>query len=368
MENRHIIRCEKYFDGEKLSEHTTVTIGNGTVPCEHSVYCLTPGLIDNHIHGGMGYFSLEATPEDTLRWLEDLANHGICGVVLTAYGTTEQIRTVLKNTDTVMKLQKKRKIGALLLGVHLEGPFLSSEYPGSMPSGSITDPSVEEYKKLTDGFEHTVREVTLAPERENCVPLIKYLLKRNIRVLAGHTACSSQTAEMAFENGVGAVCHTFNACHPIHHRDPGIVTAALVNDGVYCEYIGDLVHLNRDTIRLILHCKTPSKAILISDAVSTTGLPDGDYREGNTDIRVSGGESRVADTNSLNGGGCYISESVGRLIRAGIPPEEILPTATSTPKKWIDPENTLPRMFTAWDERFSPLFCIIGDEFYRCGK
>ena len=300
------------------------------------VPCLVPGVIDNHMHGGFGFAATEADADGMEAFLSRLGGMHVRGAVLGLYGSTEEIRRGLAAADEVMKRQKNARIpgSARLLGVHLEGPFLSPERPGAMKPEHLRKPTVPAYRALVSGYEDLIREMTLAPEEDDGFALTSYLRSVGVRVLAGHTDCDYDTAVGAFSAGVGAVCHTFNASRPIRHRDPGILTAALTDPDIFCECIGDTIHLHPGILRLLALCKRNGRLMLISDAVSTAGYPDGEYTENGWTVIVRGGACYLPD-GTLNGGGCYTPYAVGRLVKAGIPLETAVLAASETPAAWL---------------------------------
>ncbi len=371
---KYRIFAERFFRDGQFENDVTVTVENGVVTAIESgraadadrVYAyVTPGLIDNHIHGGDGCSVYGSTPEEMETWLVHLAEAGTSGVMLAPSGQPERIRKSLENLRVVMEHQKEGKAGgALVLGAHLEGPFISAEKPGAMEA--VIPPSVETFRQMTEGYEDIVREMTIAPENPGAAEVIAYLRQRGIRVLAGHTNSTYDEAMTAFANGVGALCHTFNAARSIHHREPGVVTAALTCPEVYCEMIGDLAHLHPGTMRLIRHCKGRERVMLISDAVMTTHLPDGVYGR----VEVKNGENRVVGLGCLSGGGCYTAKSVGNLVKIGMDFSDAVMAAAVNPARWIG-TDTVPavgkRVFlTGWNEDYTPACTHIGENTYVC--
>jgi len=335
---------------------------------DYKVKYLTNALIDNHIHGGDGFIASSSGERALIEWLKKLSLNGVGGVVLTLCGSVDTIRSGLEAIKTVMDAQKNGEVkGALLLGAHLEAPFISRERPGSMPEDAFVAPSIEEYKAMVKGFEGAVKEITLAPELDGADELIGFLKANNVGVLAGHSDCSFEKATEAFKNGVGAICHTFNAIRPIHHRKPGVVTAALINPEIYCEAICDLEHLHPGIIKLIMQCKGKDKVMVISDAVTTTNLPDGEYTVDGEPIVVKDGISRHKIHECLDGGGCYISKSVKKLVSIGVPFEDAVTSASVTPAKWlgIDINNTA--FLQGWDSDYTPQYTFINKDVYTYG-
>ncbi len=363
-----------WSDGVWLSDRTVV-INNGIITDitegltgDVLTDYLTPGLIDNHIHGGDGISVIDADADQICDWLVKLAESGVCGIVASPYGKIDEIRDMLSVLREVKRRQDNGEAsGMILLGAHLEGSFISPDSPGSFMPETIEKPSVDALLRLIGGYEDIVTEMTLAPEVTGN-EIIRELVSRGINVLAGHTDCAYDQALMAFENGARATTHTFNACRPLHHREPGLIAAALTDDNIYCEMICDLVHLHPGTIRLLYHCKGAGRLMVISDGVSTTNLPDGIYDEKGVSVTVKNGESRLTVGGSLNGGGCYISRSAKKLYDIGIPSVDIPYMTAVAPAEWLGLDNSIgvgKRSFlTAFGEDFGIAFSVIGDSVY----
>ena len=224
----YTIYAKKLLWENEWKEDVILRVENGCIAeiasakgdeADYCVEYLTSGTIDNHIHGGNLFHIHDAEVETMEKWLVDLAQAGVCGVMVTPYGSRETIHNGLEITKRVMERQKDGKCGgARLLGAHLEGPFISLKRPGAFVEETILEPSVETYKQIAEGYEDIIKEMTLAPEGEGAKELIGYLSEQGVKVLAGHTDCDYDTALQAFDWGVGAVCHTFNAARP--HSPP----------------------------------------------------------------------------------------------------------------------------------------------------
>ena len=374
MKNSHTCRihAEHFLQDGGWHKNVTIHMEAGRITAleeggnaERSYAYVTPGLVDNHIHGGDGYSVCGSTPAEIEEWLVHLAEAGTGGVMLTPSGQPERIRQGLASIRTVMERQKAGEAGgALLLGAHLEGLFISEKRPGAMEA--VIPPSVDTYRRITDGYEDVVREITLAPENEGAGALISCLRASGVKIQAGHTDSTYEEAMQAFAAGVGSVCHTFNAARPIHHREQGIVAAALTSPEIYCEMIGDLAHLHPGTLRLLRHCKGRERLMLVSDAVATTHLPDGIYGR----VEVKNGVNRVKDLGCLSGGGCYTAKSVKNLTEIGFDFCDAVMAAAVNPARWLEldlqPEAGKPVFLTGWNDTYEPECVFLNDNLYEC--
>ena len=353
----------------EISESRVVRIARGTA-ADFSAETMAPGLIDPHIHGGDGFDVMHPTVEQMEAWLVRLAESGVAAVLASPYtGPMEIMRGSLEVIAKVMERQKKDGVpGARLLGAHLEGPFISPNRLGAMEERFVLPPSARVCRQLLEGYESIIREMTLAPEVPGAVEVISLLESLGIRVQAGHCDATWEEGETAFSAGVGSVCHFFNAARPIRHRDPSFLASALTRPEIYCEMIADLVHLHPGAVRLLWRCKGPDRVMLISDAVSTTNLPDGEYLDNGLTVEVRGGASFVKG-GGLNGGGTYLPGAVRNLISLGIADHQALRAASANAARWlrIDPGVRVgaEASLTGWDQDMRPLFTLTGGYLHK---
>lgn len=372
------IYAERLLTPGGWRENQVVEIENGLIRrisagADSDMRCryLAPGLFDVHAHGGEGFYTL--TPDEGLlrKYLLRLARSGVTDVLLgiSTYTGAEGYRKAMDFARDAMRMQAEgRMSGARIQGVHLEGPFLNPECSGAMDPDMMPEPSVEIYEALFGGYDDIVRLVTLAPEREGAQELVGHLLKKKIKVQAGHTDATYEQAEAAFGWGVDSQCHTFNAARGIHHREPGVVAAALLNENVYCEAICDFKHLHPATVRLIYRMKSPERMVVISDSVAVTGLPDGEHIVNGKKYLIVDGTQRVKGGNTLSGGACYLDGAMRNLISIGIPAADALRMASRTPAERIG-IGDIDRVqagcrahLAAWDAEWKNVFTVIGDE------
>lgn len=303
----------------------------GDISCDTAV----PGFIDEHVHGGFGTTVMHCDADGMLKWLDFLLKTGVTQVLSGVYtASLPAMRRGLAVAKEVMERQAAGAGGAMLAGVHLEGPFISKNALGAMDEEAVLEPSIENYKKLTEGYEDIIKLITIAPEVPGAHELIKYVRSLGIPVLAGHTAATDAEGREAFKAGVQGITHTFNASTPIKHRAPGILAQSFVEDDIYNECICDFVHVHETCVKLIYRCKGPERMIIVSDAVETTGLPDGEYTFGGSVSIVKNGESRTVNGN-LNGGGMVPIGEIRNLAGAGIPQWDCFRMASLTPAEFL---------------------------------
>lgn len=375
-----IIHARKLLTPAGWRENQCVAVSGGRIEAIYpgeggdlSADILAPGFFDIHCHGGEGFHSLRP---DWARLEKYLARLAACGVTdlliaLSACKSPADYHSALDFIRQAMARQAKGDLpGAAIQGAHLEGPFLNPRRCGAMDPEAMPAPSPAAYEALFGGYDDVVRLVTLAPEREGARDLTAHLLKKGIRVQAGHTDATCEEAEAAFGWGVESLCHTFNAARPIHHRDPGVVNAALLNDNVYCEAICDFRHLHPNTVKMIYRLKGPGRMAMISDSGTVTGLPDGEYEIDGHKYLVIDGTNRVNGGATLSCGACYLDGGVRNLVSVGIPAADALRIASRTPAERMrraDIGAARPGAlahFVALSEDLRPVFSLIGDKVY----
>lgn len=225
---------------------------------------LIPGLIDIHIHGAYGIDFMSASMADMKVLCDKLAAEGYEGFLpTTVTASATEVSVALANLPD----------HPMILGFHLEGPFISPKYPGAQPPSAILEPppGPSEWDAILD--DPRLRVVTLAPEQPRALDLISRLTQRGVIVSMGHTNATYDEARYGFEFGARHTTHTFNAMRGLHHREAGMLGYAMANDSVACELIYDRTHVSREAAGLLLKAKPESKVIGISDSSMATGIP-----------------------------------------------------------------------------------------------
>jgi len=224
---------------------------------------ITPGLIDQHIHGGYGCDFNSSDSETIIKFLSNLSKQGItaiCPTIIT--DTPEKIQEqIAKITEIKNSLPENC---AKILGLNLEGPFISPEYRGAHAKELTLEPSIENYKKIESD---EIRIITLAPELDKGLKLTEYLLKKGVIPSAGHSGADENQITEAFKSGLSHITHLFNAMRPLHHREPGIVGKSLIDDKVRVEVIADHHHLHPEILEMVLRMKPENSVVFISDSL-----------------------------------------------------------------------------------------------------
>jgi N-acetylglucosamine-6-phosphate deacetylase len=249
---------------------------------------LAPGFIDIHIHGGSGHDVMETDSSALAAIEQGMLRHGVTSYLATT--VTAPLPATLKSLEHLGKSTRSRanRTGARLLGIHLEGPFISHAKRGVHPPENLLQPSPQLLRQLNEASGGAVRMMTIAPELEGSLETISEATHLGIRSSLGHSNATLAEANAGIHAGASHATHTFNAMRPLDHREPGILGAVLSNDDVTADLIADGLHVAPSVIKLFLSAKGSDRAILITDAISATGMPDGKYKLGGFEVEVKG--------------------------------------------------------------------------------
>lgn len=292
---------------------------------------LAPGLIDVHTHGALGCDTMDADAASLRTMAAFYARHGVTGFLATTM--TASLPEIAAALDTVSAVKAEGTGSAALLGAHLEGPYLNPAYAGAQSPEFVKRADVCGYAPLFASG--VVRLVTLAPEFPENRPLIGYACARRAVVSIGHSGAEYAEALEAVSLGVSHVTHLYNAMSPLNHRQPGVVGAALASDALTCELIADGVHVHPAVLALTLRLKGAERIALVTDAMSGTGMPDGDYTLGGLPVTVTGGVARGAG-GVLAGSTLTLDRAVANMMQAtGQSLEAILPMASRVPSRML---------------------------------
>ncbi|MBO4277582.1 MAG: N-acetylglucosamine-6-phosphate deacetylase, partial [Clostridia bacterium] len=293
-----------------------------------------PGFIDTHIHGSVAveFASPEEDFEKARVWL---AKQGITAFAATVRALPAD-RTVaaIKN---IVRESKKESSGARVAGIHLEGPFVSKERAGAMNPPDETC-RVETVNSFAEAAQGLLKIMTIAPERENALEVIKYCAENGINASLGHTNADYETAMAAIEAGAARATHVFNAMRPFSHRGTGILGAVLTDPRVNCELICDLVHNDAPTVKMVYRLKGCEGVTVVSDTGYMSGLGDGEFTVDGRTRYVKNGvctnkEGRIA------GSTVSMLAGVKNLRRLGVPLEEISVMASANPARALGLQN-----------------------------
>lgn len=269
---------------------------------------LIPALFDVHIHGCGGHDAMEAT-DSALHYIGTfLTRRGVGAYFATT--VTAPLDTLLRSLAGLAKLLHAPLEGARPVGIHLEGPFLSPHKRGCHVESQLLTPSVALFDRLWQAAEGHIRLMTIAPELPGAEETIAHATRLGVRISLGHSDAQADAARRGVAAGAASATHTFNAMRAFDHRDPGLLAEVLTNDALFAEIICDGLHVDPAAVRLFRRAKGPDRALLVTDAMAGTGMPDGNYRLGEMEVRVQNGRCVAGDGNTLAGSTLTLDRAV----------------------------------------------------------
>ncbi|MDQ7786929.1 MAG: hypothetical protein RDU01_04925 [Thermodesulfovibrionales bacterium] len=313
-------------------------------------------IIDIHTHGVSGYDTRTADSTHILKIAKIHGSSGVSDILLAVYPSSLDV--MRNQMETIKKAIGRQKAGqdarkktkkislpeirhqgsakqpvftessmrggksARILGVHLEGPFVNPSKCGALNAAHCRKPSLQDFRKLLEGYEDIVKIMTVAPELNGSLKLIRHMTGQGIIVSMGHSDATYAEAEAGFHAGARGITHLFNAMRGFQHREPGIAGFGLMNQEVYLEVIADPHHLHPGTLDLIFRTKNPEKIIIVSDTVKGTK-------------RAGGGRPVTGQRGKLLGGSMTVTASVQRLIEAGYRKRFLMRCITKNPERYL---------------------------------
>lgn len=300
---------------------------------------VVPGFVDIHTHGGCGVDVNAASKEDFEK----------IGHFFALQGTTSWLCSILTDTkeQTLYSIgqavshKKDHKNCADLLGIHLEGPFLSSEYKGAMPEYLLMKPDIELLKEYQKAAEGNIRYITVSPEVEGVLEAIPAMKALGMAVAIGHSGADYDTAWACIRNGAVSATHVMNAMKLAHQHSPAIHGAVMESD-IYCEAICDGRHLHPGTVRLMIKTKGMERMVAITDSIMAAGLPDGNYKLGVNDVVVENGDAKLKDTGVRAGSTLTTGQALKNIVGfTGMSLAQVLPMLTMNPAKVIGADSKI---------------------------
>jgi N-acetylglucosamine-6-phosphate deacetylase len=343
---RRVLTAERLWDGTRLLDRPMVVIEDGliaylgpqadseipaqAVAVDYPGATLAPAFFDVHIHGAAGHDVMEATPEALRSIGRFLALHGTGSFLATT--VTAPLDETLRALSGLAKLLAASKSGdeARPIGIHLEGPFLSHAKRGVHPPEYLLEPDIEVFDRLYKAAEGQIRLMTLAPELPGAAELAAHASARGVRVSLGHSNATAAETRAAIAAGAVSATHTFNAMRPLDHREPGILGVVLTTDSLFAELICDGIHTAPELVRLWWRAKGRERAILVTDAMSATGMPDGEYQLGGFKVQVANGKATAGGV--LAGSVLTLDRALANFVEfTGAPLEQALRLLTANP-------------------------------------
>ncbi|HEV7239292.1 MAG TPA: N-acetylglucosamine-6-phosphate deacetylase [Thermoanaerobaculia bacterium] len=316
---------------------------------------IVPGFIDVHVHGGDGADFMDAHEDAAARILRF---HGLHGTTALAATTLSASRSDLHAAvETIAAVSADRPAGAEIVGVHLEGPFINVKQAGAQDQASIRPADIHEVAALIAQAPRLRWIITVAPELEGAQGLIEHFRDRVLFAI-GHTAADHATAAAALEWGALHFTHLYNAMSGLHHREPGVVGAALTSVSSTAELIADGIHVHPVALRVAVTAM-PHRIALVTDAMRACGLADGTYKLYDYEVTVADGAARLPD-GTLAGSVLTMDAAVKNMIElAGIPVETVIPLATEAPARIANVADRKGRI----ERRYDADLVVLNDRF-----
>jgi len=284
---------------------------------------ITPAFFDIHIHGAASHDVMEGTPSALARISDFLATKGVANYLATT--VTAPIDPTLRSLELLANAIESANVTSTVtqarpVGIHLEGPFISHAKRGVHPPADIQPPSIPLFERFQQAARGHIRLITIAPEVPGALDLIEYATKSGTKVSLGHSDATAAQTRPAIAAGASGGTHTFNAMRRLDHREPGIAGVVLDSPNLYAELICDGIHVAPEFVRLWLRAKSETRAILVTDAISATGMPDGLYTLGNLEVSVANNRCLLASdlaagTETLAGSVLTMDRAVANLQR-----------------------------------------------------
>ncbi len=291
--------------------------GEGTPPAARTVIdaknlLVVPGLVDLHVHGAGGADASDDDPEAVGTMARTLASLGTTAFLATLYPAP--VETLARRLER-LRARRAGPAEAVLLGVHLEGPFVSRARAGALETKALRPPSARDAERLLEAGGELLRNVTLAPELPGAEEAVRAFVRGGVRVSLGHSDATSEQAGAAVAAGARGVTHLFNAMRPFHHREAGLAGRALLDAGLCCELIGDLAHVGAEGIDLALLAKGVDGVCLVSDGLRGTGTRAKSFTAGGRRHAVRDGAA-YGGKDLLSGSCLPLLGAIGRLLAA----------------------------------------------------
>lgn len=317
---------------------TILSTGAGDAPFAPQVFdvrgdWLTPGFIDIHCHGGGGH-SFDDGADEIIAALEVHRSHGTTRSVISLVASP--MDALIESVKVIADLSEA---DPLILGSHLEGPYLATDRRGAHNLAFLRDPSTLEIMQLLEASRGTLRQVTIAPELAHALDLVDVLVASGVIVAVGHTEATFNETRAAFGRGARLVTHAFNAMPGIHHREPGPIIAAFEDDRVAIELILDGSHVH-PSVAALAFASAPDRVVLVSDAMAAAGFRDGNYSLGSLSVEVRDGRALVKGTDTIAGSTLTLDRALRIAIdHVGIDPREAIKALTLTPARVLGIEH-----------------------------
>lgn len=325
---------------------------------------ISPGFIDTHVHGCAGYGTEDKDCQSILKMSEHLAEYGVTSFTPTLYPEKHED---LLGAITAVRDAMGRENGAKILGIHMEGPFFSEQRLGVHRSSVIQSVSIrrmEEYWYASNG---SIISMTVAPELKGMRNLALYCSKKGINLQAGHSNANYSEMMDAFQAGIIHTTHMFNAMRPLHHRDPGVTGAVLIQPEISCEIIADGFHVHPELIKMLFKTKPIDKLVLITDALKPTNQKDGIMIANGEEVYFDDGVFKTKKDHVIAGSALTMIDGIKNLCSWGFSLKEAVRMASANPSQVLGLNKSMGTLLpgkradvTVFDRQFNVIKTIVA--------
>ena len=317
---------------------------------DYSQSIVAPGLVDTHIHGYKSHDVMDNDFEGIKVISEGLLSCGVTSWLPTTLTSSAQL---LNDVCETIGNHYQEVIGAKIRGIFLEGPFFTEKYKGAQNPKYMSDPSVEKLAKWHELSQGLVNKIAIAPERKGVKEFIEFAKSKGVYTALAHSDATYEEAAAAVDAGANIFVHIYNGMSGLHHRNPGMVGAALSLDKVFAEMICDGHHVHPAAARVVTRARGPKETVLITDCMRAGGMGEGQSRLGEFEVVVKDGTARLKDTGNLAGSILELKQGVKNVVDWGlVSPAEALRMASLTPAQSVGIESVCGRIAPGYEADF----------------
>ena len=317
---------------------------------DYSQSIVAPGLVDTHIHGYKSHDVMDNNFEGIKVISEGLLS---CGVTSWLPTTLTSSAELLNDVCETIGNHYQEVTGAKIRGIFLEGPFFTEKYKGAQNPKYMSDPSVDKLAKWHELSQGLVNKIAIAPERKGVKEFIEFAKSKGVYTALAHSDATYEEAAAAVEAGANIFVHIYNGMSGLHHRNPGMVGAALSLDKVFAEMICDGHHVHPAAARVVTRARGPKETVLITDCMRAGGMGEGQSRLGEFEVVVKDGTACLKDTGNLAGSILELKQGVKNVVDWGlVSPAEALRMASLTPAQSVGIESVCGRIAPGYEADF----------------
>lgn len=324
--------------------------GTKNVDKDYGELRIVPGFIDVHTHGAYGFDTNDANPEGLRNWTKKIVTEGVTGICPTTI--TQSHEVLSKALKNVAKVKKEGNIGAEILGIHFEGPYLDMTKKGAQPEQYIVAPNVEEFKQYQEDAEGLIKIITVATEHDTNFELTKYCSSHGVNVSIGHSSATYDEALLAVANGAKSMTHIYNGMSGFSHRENGLVGAAFRFKDVYGEVICDGNHSTFAALNILFTSKGRDRCIMITDSLLGKGYKAGTkFLFGGNEVEIrEDGSAHLVKEGNLAGSTLKVNEGLRNLVeKALVPFDAALNSCTCNPARYLKIDDHKGFLYAGYD-------------------